>query len=355
LRFAHKTSKNRLQVQQAPRNQSNTGRELMENSMKTNEKTRVTVLKSLFQSNEIMMLIVLVLVIAFFTIMNKNYLSYPNMANILLAASTIGLLAIGETYLIIAGHIDLSNAHVAALFGVWAALLINAGVPWPLVAIIVVGSSAVVGLANSCLVNIFGLQPFIATLAVSSVCSGLAFIICGGKSVPVNEKTFILMGTMKIAGIPFPAILMIILFIIFGFILARTVFGRSVYMVGGNPVAARLAGLNPKKISTILYVMSAMVAAFAGVLMTAKMHSGQPGGGAGAEFDAITATILGGVAFSGGKGNLMGCFIGLLIMQCFNNGLTVINISSFWQVVAKGLLLIVALIFDFFRRKRLEK
>ncbi len=98
-----------------------------------------------------------------------------------------------------------------------------------------------------------------------------------------------------------------------------------------------------------------MVAAFAGVLMTAKMHSGQPSAGSGAEFDAITAAILGGVAFTGGTGNLAGCFIGLLIMQCFNNGLTVVNVSSFWQIVAKGLLLIAALIFDFFRRKKLAK
>ena len=124
-------------------------------------------------------------------------------------------------------------------------------------------------------------------------------------------------------------------------------------MIGGNPEAARLAGLNPKKISTILYVIAAMIAAFAGVMMTTRMHSGQPAGGAGSEFDAITAAILGGVAFSGGKGNLAGCFIGLLIMQCFNNGLTVINVSSFWQTVAKGLLLIAALIFDYFRRKKL--
>jgi ribose transport system permease protein len=323
--------------------------------MENSEKAKVSLPGHMSQSNEIMMLGVLVLVIAFFTIMNRNYLSYANMTNILLAASTAGLLAIGETYLIIAGHIDLSCAHAAALFGVWVALMINIGIPWPLVIIIVVAAGSVVGLVNSCLVNVFGLQPFIATLAVSSVCSGLAFIICRGKSVPVNEKTFIQMGTVKIAGIPFPAILMIVLFVIFGFILARTVFGRSVYMIGGNPVAARLAGLNPQKISTILYVISAMVGAFAGVLMTAKMHSGQPGSGGGAEFDAITAAILGGVAFSGGKGNLAGCFIGLLIMQCFNNGLTVINISAFWQVVAKGMLLIVALIFDFFRRKRLEK
>ncbi|ADK82182.1 ABC transporter permease [Sediminispirochaeta smaragdinae] len=327
----------------------------MKNSEKTNKSANTGLTKYLMQSNEIMMLIVLLLVISFFTFMNRNYLSYFNMTNILLAASTVGLLAIGETCLIIAGHIDLASASVAALFGTWVAILINAGVPWPIASLVVVVASVSVGLVNSCLVNIFGLQPFIATLAISSVCSGLAFIICKGKSVPINEEMFIKFGTMKIAGIPFPAILLIVFFIIFGFILGRTVFGRSVYMIGGNPTAACLAGLNPKKISTILYIISAMVAAFAGVLMTAKMHSGQPGGGAGAEFDAITAAILGGVAFSGGKGNLRGCFIGLLIMQCFNNGLTVISVSAFWQIVAKGLILIAALIFDFFRRERLER
>ena len=311
--------------------------------------------KKLFRSNEMVMLLVLIVEILFFAVMNGNYLTYGNMTNILLAASTIGLLAIGESFLIIAGHIDLSSAHIAALFGVWTALLINGGVPWPAAIVIVVVCSSVVGIANSCLVNIFGLQPFIATLAMSSVCQGFAFLICDGKSVPVNDKVFVKMGSMKILGIPFPAILMLVLFLVFGFILAKTVFGRSVYMIGGNPVAAHLAGLNPKLISTALYVISAMIAAFAGVLMTAKMHSGQPAGGSGAEFDAITAAILGGVAFTGGKGNLVGCFIGLLIMQCFNNGLTVLNVSSFWQVVAKGLLLIAALLFDWFRRKKMSE
>ena len=309
--------------------------------------------KSLFKSNEIMMLIVLVFVVAVFAILNRNYLTYTNMSNILMAASTIGLLAIGETFLIIAGHVDLSCANIAAMFAVISALMINAGVPWLLTIIIVVISSSIAGLMNACLVNVFGLQPFIATLAMSNVFSGVAYLVCSGKSQPVGNKTFNMIGSYRIIGIPFPAILMVVCFVIFGFILAKTVFGRSVYMIGGNAEAARLAGLSPKKISTILYVISAMVAAFAGVLMTAKMHSGQPSAGSGAEFDAITAAILGGVAFTGGTGNLAGCFIGLLIMQCFNNGLTVVNVSSFWQIVAKGLLLIAALIFDFFRRKKL--
>ena len=310
---------------------------------------------NIFKSNEIMMLIVLILVIVIFTVMNLNYLTYTNMSNILMAASTIGLLAIGETFLIIAGHIDLSCANIAAMFAVITAMLINGGVPWPVVIILVVAVSSVAGLINSCLVNVFGLQPFIATLAMSNVFSGVAYLLCSGKSVPVSNKAFTSIGSMRILGIPFPAVLMVVCFVVFGFILAKTIFGRSVYMIGGNPEAARLAGLNPKRISTVLYVVSAMVAAFAGVLMTAKMHSGQPAGGSGSEFDAITAAILGGVAFTGGTGNLAGCFIGLLIMQCFNNGLTVVNVSSFWQIVAKGLLLIAALIFDFFRRKRLAK
>lgn len=318
-----------------------------------NKKTKKKL--NIFQSNEILMLIVLILVILIFTILNKNFFSIMNFTNILMAASTIGLLAIGETYLIIAGHIDLASAHTASLFGVMMALLVNRNVPWGLAIIIVLLCSTIVGLCNSVLVNIFELQPFIATLAVSQVCQGAAYLICGGKSQPVANASYNAIGTMRIMGIPFPAIIMVICFIVFGFILSKTIFGRGVYMVGGNAEAARLAGLSPKKISTILYLISSMIAAFAGILMTAKMHSGQPAGGSGAEFDAITAAILGGVAFTGGKGNLLGCFIGLLVMQCFNNGLTVVNVSSFWQVVAKGLLLIAALVFDYIRRKKLMK
>lgn len=249
----------------------------------------------------------------------------------------------------------MSCAGIAAMFAVITAMMINGGVPWLLAIIIIIVVSPIAGLINSCLVNVFGLQPFIATLAMANVFSGAAYLLCDGRSLPVSDAIFNQIGTMRILGIPFPAVLMVIFFLIFGFVLARTVFGRSVYMVGGNPEAARLAGINPKKISTILYVISAVVAALAGVLMTAKMHSGQPSAGSGSEFDAITASILGGVAFTGGTGNLLGCFIGLLIMQCFNNGLQVINLSAFWQTVAKGLLLIAALIFDFVRREKLAK
>lgn len=311
---------------------------------------------SLLNSNAFVMGIVLIVIIAIFSFMNANYFTYNNFVNILNAAAIVGMLAIGETYLIIAGHIDLSSGNTAALFGVIIALLLkNTEMAWPLVMILTLACSALIGLANAALVNIFELQPFIATLAMSSVCRGAAYLFADGKAVPISNNGFIQIGVGSVLGVPVPAIIAIVLFIVFGFILARTVFGRSVYMVGGNETAARLAGLRPKKISTILYVISSCIAALAGIVVAGRMHSGQPGAISGSEFDAITAAVLGGVAFSGGTGNLGGCFLGLIIIQCFATGLTVVNVSSFWQILAKGLLLVAALIFDYFRRKRLAK
>ena len=312
-------------------------------------------LKDIFKSNSVMMLLVLVVVIAFFTSLNPNYFSYQNLVvNILHAASIVGLLAISQTYLIIAGHIDLSCGTAAALCGVMMASFMQSGLPWPVAVIIVLAVSICIGLVNAGLVNIFNLQPFIATLAMASVCQGFAYIICDGRSIPIVNKSFNLIGTSRFLKIPVTAIILVVFFIIFGFILARTVFGRSIYMIGGNPTAARLAGLKPKRISTTLYIMSSLIACLAGIILASRMHSGQPGAVSGSEFDAITAAVLGGVAFTGGKGTILGCLIGLLIIQCFNNGLLIVGVSAFWQVVAKGLLLIAALIFDYIRLKKLS-
>lgn len=309
----------------------------------------------LFRSNVFTLLIVLVFVLVVFSFLNENYFSGDNAINILTAASIVGLLAIGQTYLIIAGHIDLSAGSAAAFAGVFAALFVKAGMPWPLAMVIVVGVSLGIGLINSLLVNKFTLQPFIATLATASVFKGLGYIICDGKPVGISNESFIFMGAGRVLGIPIPVILLIALFILFGFILAKTTFGRSVYMIGGNVTAAHLAGLQPKKINTMLYLLSSGISAVAGIVLAARMHSGAPTAVHGSEFDAITAAVLGGVAFTGGTGTMAGCFIGLIIIQCFNNGLTAVGVSSFWQIVAKGLLLIVALILDHFRRTKLDE
>ncbi|MDR3225139.1 MAG: ABC transporter permease [Clostridiales Family XIII bacterium] len=309
---------------------------------------------NIFKSDTLVMLIVLIAVIAAFSVMNGDFLSVNNLMNILYASVIIGLLSIGQTYLIIAGHIDLSCGYIVALTGVTMAVLMrDMSIPWPLAFLMAFGVALCVGLANAALANLFDLQPFIATLAMGSVCHGAAYLLSDGIAVPISDSSFTAIATIALGKIPLAVIILIVLFVVFGFILARTVFGRSIYMIGGNVVAARLAGIKPKKVSTILYLISAGIAAVAGMLYAARMYSALPGAGGGAEFDAITAVVLGGVAFIGGRGNLAGCFIGLIIIQCFANGLTVMSVPAFWQVVAKGMLLIVALIFDYLRRRRL--
>ena len=287
--------------------------------------------------------------------MNSNYISSNNLIAIMNSALLPGLMSIGMTFLIIGGQIDLSCGAAGAMLGVLMAILLESGMGTALSTIIVLLAGALVGIVNAVLVNVFEIQPFIATLGMSQVYSGLAYIIGGGRSIPVTDNTFIAICSARVFNIPVPVILMLILFVIMGFILAKTVFGRSVYMIGGNSIAAEYAGLRPKRIINKLYIINAVIAALAAILATGRMHSGQPTAISGTELDAITVAVLGGVAFTGGTGNMVGCFVGLLVIQCFNTGLTVVGVSAFWQVVAKGALLIFALILDYLRKWRLRK
>lgn len=324
--------------------------------MEMEKKKKLNPSAMVFKSNNATLILILVIVISVFSVLNGNYFSIKNATNIFYAATTVGLLAIGETFLIIGGHIDLSCSALAAMNGVLTALLIKSGVPWPVALLIVVIVGVAVGLLNSVLANVFEIQPFIATLAVASVCAGAGYIISDGRPIPVTDRSFINLGTYKVFGfLPVPVIILIVSFIGFGLLLKKTTFGRKIYIIGGNAEAAHLAGISPKSISTILYVLSSVIGSLAGAILAARMHTGAPVAAEGADFDAITAAVLGGVAFTGGKGTMGGCFIGLMIIQCFNIGLSVVGVSSFWQSVAKGLLLIFALILDHFRMKKLSR
>ncbi|MDR0518940.1 MAG: ABC transporter permease [Clostridiales Family XIII bacterium] len=325
------------------------------NTENTIEKNSRTNIGSIIRSNTVVMLFVLAGVIVIFTAINPSFLTTQNIINILNASVIIGLLSIGQTFLIIAGHIDLSCGSIAALSGaIMAYIMRETGIAWPTAFLLAFLFAVLVGIINAVLVNVFELQPFIATLAMMSVCKGATYLLCEGKAIQIADKAFLKISAISLAYIPLPVIIMVVMFLVFGFILARTVFGRMVYMIGGNVSAARLAGIKPKRVSTILYIISAGASAVAGALYCSRMFSALPGAASGAEFDAITAVVLGGVAFIGGKGNMAGCFVGLIIIQFFSNGLVLSNMDAFWQVIAKGLLLIAALVFDFVRRKRFE-
>jgi ribose transport system permease protein len=276
--------------------------------------------------------------------------------NILTACSLTGFVAIGETYLVIANQIDLTAGATAAFSGVLAALLLKAGVPPILTLVAGVLAGAAIGFINASMINYLNLQPFIATLASMSIVRGFAYILCNGKAVAASAKGFTIFGSYRLFGIvPLPVIILLAAFLIFGYILKYTYYGRSVYVLGGNPYATRLAGLNPKMIIYKLHVIEGALTGLAGVLLAARMNSGQPSACDGLEFDAVTAAVLGGCAFTGGVGTMLGTFIGMLILQGFNTGMNMVGLQTFWQQVAKGGLLVVALAFDFYRKKSREK
>ena len=302
--------------------------------------------------NLLVLLFALLLVILVFSLINKNYFTMTNMVNILTSASLVGLVAIAHTYLIIEGQNDLSPGSLCAFTGVLAALLVSKGIPFFAALLITLLVGAIVGVCNAMMVNKLHLEAFIATLVTQSIARGFAYIICDGKSIGITDKTFIWVGKTRLLGLPFSVWLMIIAFLIGGVVLARTRFGRSVYAVGGSKQAARLAGMNPEKIVTISFVLMGLLCALGGMVYVARLQSGQPAANVNLEFDAITAVILGGVSFSGGVGNMLGTFIGVILIQSFNTGLNMAGIpnAQFWQYVGKGALLLIALAADFIRQ-----
>lgn len=312
-------------------------------------------LKKVLGGDKLILLAATAVVFALFTALNKNFLSWTNFVNILVATSLVGLVAIGHTYLIIAGQNDLSPGSVAAFSGVLAALLVGQGMNLFLAFLITIIAGALIGVFNAFMVNRIKLQAFIATLVTQSIIRGFAYILCDGRPIAISNPAFIQIGRARFLDIPVSVWIMIVALVIFGFILSKTRFGRSIYAIGGNENAARLAGLNPQRIVLLSFVMMGVMCAIGGIVFSARMNSGQPAANVNLEFDAITAVILGGVSFTGGVGTMGGTIIGVFLIQAFNTGLTMVNVPSFWQYVAKGALLLFALTSDYLRKQNRER
>jgi ribose/xylose/arabinose/galactoside ABC-type transport system permease subunit len=278
-----------------------------------------------------------------------------NFINLMVAMSLVGLVSVGHTYLIIAGQNDLSPGSLAAFSGVLAALLLSKGVPIILAIAITLLGGLIVGEFNAWMVNQIKLEAFIATLVTQNIVRGFAYIMCGGKPISIANKAYLAIGKLRIIGIPVSVWLMILAYVVFGFILAKTKFGRSVYAIGGSKEAARLAGLNPNRIIRRSFVLIGMLTALGGIVFSSRMNSGQPAANVNLEFDAITGVILGGVSFAGGVGDMFGTILGVFLIQAFNTGLIMVNVSTFWQYVARGALLLFALTSDYIRKQRREK
>lgn len=308
------------------------------------------------EANSLIMIIMIALCIVVFTSINKNYFTYTNFVNILLASTSIGLTAIGITFLMMIGGTDLSAGALAACCGVFMAYALSHwAIPWYIDLLLCLAIAAIAGLINGLLITRLNLVPFIATLVSQSIWKGIGYLFCDGKPIPVVDAAFTSVVKYKIFGITIPIYLMFVFFAIFSFVLSKTRFGRSVFAIGGNPEAARLAGINSKRVTVLCYVMTSMFACLAGVILAGRMASGQPSANANIHFDAITAANLGGVSMVGGIGSIPSVVLGVLLVQAFNSGLNMAGVSQYWQYVAKGVLLLGSLGLDFYRQKARNK
>ena len=317
-----------------------------------NEKKR----KNILLNNKLVpLLVIMVILVIFFYLMNPGFLGRSNILILLKGTSLVGILGVGVSLLLISGQIDLSTSAVAGFAGVIVAIMLNAGMPWVPAVLITLLYGIVAGAINALLVNALNMMAFIATIGMTSVWAGLSYVVTRANAIKFANDQFLLLGSIAIAKlIPIAFIIMLVLMIVYGLMLSQTKFGRSIYMCGGNHNATRLAGMSPKNIHTILFINSGFISSLCGILLTANMRKGDPTP-LTQGMDAVAAAILGGVSFGGGSGGMGGLFVGLMLLNLFKNGLTVVRLKSYWQILAQGLLLIIALMFDYYREKQRQK
>ncbi|MDR3277896.1 MAG: ABC transporter permease [Oscillospiraceae bacterium] len=314
-------------------------------------------LKSFNGSKMLTLLLLLLFLVLLFSLLTDGIFIKPlNIRNIVNNMSVVGLLTVGAGCLLISGHIDLSAGAVGTMCGVILAKLLESGLPSPAAFIGTLAIGCCCGALNAALVNELRFQSFIATLAVASVAQGATFIINAAQAVKIKNETVIAIGTGLIGNIiPFSILITIVAFIVYGFILNNTKFGRSVYLIGGSPMASLFAGLHPKTISYTLFINSGALGAIAGMLLAARMKTATVTGILNSQFSGMTAAILGGISFGGGAGGLGGAFVGLLILNSFDNGMQLLGINPYWQTIASGALLLAALFMDYVRTQRTAK
>lgn len=298
-------------------------------------------------------LAVMCIFLAVFPATSSSFLTPKNMFNILRQISTNMLLACGMTMVIILGGIDLSVGSIIALSGVLSAgCVARYGLPIPVALLVGILVGLLIGCINGGIIALTTIPPFIVTLATMNVARGLAKVYTGGSPVRVVTKEWQFLGAGYIGPVPVPVIIMIVVVIISALIMNRTKMGRHIYAVGGNAQAAVFSGIKVAKVKFFVHAFSGVMAGLAGIILASRMYSGQPTAGEGAEMDAIAAVVVGGTSMSGGSGKIGGTVIGALIIGILNNGLNLLNVNSFWQDVVKGIVILLAVLIDYFRNKK---
>jgi ribose transport system permease protein len=288
----------------------------------------------------------LALLVTLLTVLSPYFLTVSNLSNVLEQTSINAVIAVGMTFVILSGGIDLSVGSLVALSGVALAGALRAGAPLPMALLAGLATGSAAGLVNGLLITRGKLPPFIATLGMMSVARGLTLFVTDGRPISGFEAGFRSLATGRVLGIPASVLLAGALYLAAHLVLTRTRFGLYVYAIGGNEEATRLSGVGVRFHKTMVYVLAGLMSAVASVILTARLNSAQPIAGMMYELDAIAATVIGGTSLLGGSGTIGGTLIGALIMGVLRNGLNLLGISSFLQQVVIGLVIIAAVLVD---------
>jgi len=298
-------------------------------------------------------LVVLLVVLLAFSLLSPNFRTLDNFFVLLVNGTVIGFLALGQTFVLLTGGIDLSAGANIAMSGVLVALLMQLGLFWPVAVALALAAGTLLGVANGLLIHYLRIPPFIATFSTQGVALAIPLIITGANSIQVRQAEFSWIGQGRIAGIPVPVLLLLVAAVIGGLFLVFTKAGVHIYAVGGNRNAARLAGVNIAGTTILVYAVSGFCGGMGGMIITSRLMVGFPATGTGNElFYSIAAAVVGGISLFGGVGTVFGAMIGTVLIASVSNGMNVLSVQSYWQSLVIGVIILVGVSFDTLRRSQ---
>jgi len=312
------------------------------------------ILHKIVSFRELWIFLSLVLICIFLSFSSEYFLTVNNLLNVIRQVSIIAIIAIGATFVIITGGIDLSVGSIVAVIGVVVAMSVQAGINVWISFLIGILGGVLIGLINGLIITRLKISPVITTLAMMMILRGLTYVLSGARPLYNLPEQFKFLGAGYLGPLPIPIIIMTVLYICFHILLTRTRLGRYIRAVGGNELASEHTGINVKNVKMIVYIMAAVLASLGGIILASRLGSAQPTAGVYLEFSVISAALLGGTSLSGGEGTMLGTLIGALIIGVISNGLNLLNVDAFYHQIVKGLVILIAVLIDRFRVKRIE-
>ncbi|MBK8049303.1 MAG: ABC transporter permease [Anaerolineales bacterium] len=296
--------------------------------------------------------IILVLVVLVMSILSPNFRTLSNAQILLLNGAVIAFLAMGQTFVLLTGGIDLSTGSNVAMTGVLAAVLMKYGMPWEVASLLAICAGVSLGIVNGFFIHYVGLPAFIVTFSTFGVAASIPLIITGANSVSIKDYDFALVGRGAFLGIPMPVLLVFVAAIILTVILRLTPLGVQIYATGGNAETSRLAGVNIGRTIIVVYAVSGLCAAMGGLITASRLMVGYPSAGSGNElFFSIASAVVGGVSLFGGIGSILGALLGAVLIAAVSNGMNVVGVPSYWQPLVIGLIILTGVTIDTYRRR----